>query len=153
MPIDTLPGMQMDWAGTQVKRDHVASVTHATGRCRARSEVSTDGVTSGTGRCGGFLAGTHPQCRVGVRLFYRDQADVRLARHVAAEPFEVALDDWTPLLQAGRGQADGELAVEPQSVTWQLAMPEAELLKIFLRIWVTWIKADCLSVGGFSLPV
>src|ERR1700722_6943888 len=40
-------------------------------------------------------------------------ATVRLAAHAAAEPFEVALDDGTPLLQASRGQADGESAVEP----------------------------------------
>jgi hypothetical protein len=30
-----------------------------------------------------------------------------------AEPLEVALDDGTPLLQAGRSEADGEPAVEP----------------------------------------
>jgi hypothetical protein len=40
-------------------------------------------------------------------------AAVRLAGHAAPEPFEVALDDGTPLLQASRGQADGEPAVEP----------------------------------------
>ena len=40
-------------------------------------------------------------------------AAVRLARHAAAEPLEVALDDGAPLLQGGRGEADGESAVEP----------------------------------------
>src|ERR1700722_19938999 len=37
-------------------------------------------------------------------------ATVWLAGHAAPEPFEVALDDGTPLLQASRGQADGESA-------------------------------------------
>ena len=40
-------------------------------------------------------------------------AIVWLAGHAAPEPFEVALDDGTPLLQASRGQADGESAMEP----------------------------------------
>src|ERR1700689_4145131 len=40
-------------------------------------------------------------------------ATVRLAGHAAPEPFEVALDDGTPLLQASQGQADGESAMEP----------------------------------------
>lgn len=39
-------------------------------------------------------------------------AAVRLAGHVTAEPLEVALDDGTPLLQAVRGQADRQAAVE-----------------------------------------
>ena len=38
---------------------------------------------------------------------------MRLACHATAEPPEVALDDGPPLLQAGRGEADGESAVEP----------------------------------------
>src|ERR1700729_29993 len=40
-------------------------------------------------------------------------ATVRLAGHTTAEPFEVALDDGAPLLQAGRGQTAGEPAMEP----------------------------------------
>jgi hypothetical protein len=40
-------------------------------------------------------------------------ATVWLAVHAAPEPFEVALDDGTPLLQASRGQASGESAMEP----------------------------------------
>jgi hypothetical protein len=40
-------------------------------------------------------------------------AAVRLTCHAAAKPLEVAPDDWTPLLQAVLGQANGEPAVEP----------------------------------------
>jgi hypothetical protein len=40
-------------------------------------------------------------------------ATVWLAGHAAPEPAEVALDDGTPFLQASRGQADGESAMEP----------------------------------------
>jgi hypothetical protein len=49
----------------------------------------------------------------GKRLPAIEIAAVRLARHAAAEPLEVALDDRAPLLQAFRGQANGEPAVEP----------------------------------------
>ena len=38
---------------------------------------------------------------------------VRLTRHAATKPLKVAPDDWTPLLEAVRGQASGESAVEP----------------------------------------
>jgi len=41
---------------------------------------------------------------------------VRLACHVATEPVEVALNDWTPLLQAVWGQADGQTPPGPVAV-------------------------------------
>ena len=40
-------------------------------------------------------------------------AAVRLASNAAAEPLKVALDGRAPFLQAVRGQADGEPAVQP----------------------------------------
>jgi hypothetical protein len=56
-------------------------------------------------------------------------ATVRLAGHTTPEPFEVALNDRTPFIQASRGQADGEPAMELVTLTGHMGRGRAFFLR------------------------